>query len=480
MRSPTRLRFAVAVWVLFTLFAGEAIRNTLSWYGFAVWGVLVAVVLAVVGVRMWRGRGDAQGGDQPRGRVISRRPLRGLLNHREGRPLDRRGGRLPLLLLGAFLGWAVVSLVWSAYPLATVLAIVVLGATTGAAAVLYAWIGWSALLRALAVALQAILALSLLFEAVVAGILRRPILPVFPIDVDPGEKVPQAFYWSRALLFEGGRIQGILGNANLLGFVALLALIVTGCLLAARRVRPGLGWAGVALAALMLVLTRSSTVLVATAACAVTLGLMLLWRSSPARRIPFWLAVAALAVLGALVLAAQRTLLPLLGKSEDLTGRFDIWSAVLGLVGERPVLGWGWMSYWVPGVEPYEGLAVRNGVEYLQAHNAFLDVTVQLGVLGLLLFLALLGALIARIGRRGVPAVGSSWLLGRVLPALLLTALLTQALAESRLLVEGNWALLVLLTLAVSGIPASRAAGAAAEPTAAAPPIGEANRRGPR
>ena len=75
-------------------------------------------------------------------------------------------------------------------------------------------------------------------------------------------------------------------------------------------------------------------------------------------------------------------LLDLFGKSEDLTGRFDIWASVTGLAAQRPWFGWGWVGYWAPWVEPFDDLAVRKGVTYLQAHNAWLDVWLQLGIVG--------------------------------------------------------------------------------------------------
>ena len=59
---------------------------------------------------------------------------------------------------------------------------------------------------------------------------------------------------------------------------------------------------------------------------------------------------------------------------------------MIGLALERPWFGWGWVGYWQPWVEPFDGLAVRNGVEYLQAHNAWLDVWMQLGIVGLVAF----------------------------------------------------------------------------------------------
>jgi len=443
----------------FTLFAGEALRDTLSWYGFAAWDGAMLVTLVIVAIVHERRTGD------------------------RGVPRPRRSPPLPTLLVGGFALWAALSLIWSQYRLSTLLALVILFVTTLAAVLLHRWIGWSGITTALATALHVILGLSLLFELGVALLIGRPILPVFPIDVEPGMKIPQAFYWSRALLFEGGRIQGILGNANLLGFVALLALILTACLLVGRRITLLAGISGMALATLMLALTRSSTVIVAGAACVIALALMVLWRrGSRGRRAAFWAGAGALVVLAGVAVTARGPLLALAGKSEDLTGRLDIWAAVIGLIGERPILGWGWISYWVPWVEPFSGLAVRNGVEYLQAHNAYLDVLLQLGPVGLVLFVGIIVATAVGIGRDGVPAgpalrgVASggpsasgargstaggastnddddgrrAFVLARVLPALLLTALATQALAESRLLVEGNWALLVALALAAT------------------------------
>src|SRR5690606_13860515 len=93
-------------------------------------------------------------------------------------------------------------------------------------------------------------------------------------------------------------------------------------------------------------------------------------------------------------------LLALLGKRSDLTYRLEIWDTVWALASERPAAGWGWVSYWAPWVEPFDGLAVIRGVTYLQAHNAWLDVFLQLGILGLIAF----GALVAT-------AVARSWLL---------------------------------------------------------------------
>jgi len=153
------------------------------------------------------------------------------------------------------------------------------------------------------------------------------------------------------------------------------------------------------------------------------------------------------------VLAIFPLLTQLLGKSSDLTGRFDIWRSVTELASERTGFGWGWVGYWVPWVEPFQGLAVRNGVAYLQAHNAWLDVWLQLGIVGLVLFAALVLATTWRAWFLAVdrPRLGVSntapFRASALLPLLIMTALLAQSVAESRLLVEYGWLLLIVMAV---------------------------------
>jgi len=300
-----------------------------------------------------------------------------------------------------------------------------------------------------------VLGLSLVFEFVVAVFVRHPVLPLVPdFDAAEYERVPMAFYWSRALLFDGGPIEGIVGNRNLLGMVALIGVIVFGALLAAKAIRRASGITWLVIAGATLLLTRSATVILVAVVVAIAFAFAV-WvrRRGPERRRPVYLTglLAFVASVAALV-ALWTPLTALFGKSEDVTGRFEIWGAVSGLAAERPIAGWGWLGYWQPWAEPLGSLYTRNGVTYLQAHNAWLDVWLQLGALGLVAF----GAVV-------VGALWRSWFLaidrpkdpaGRprpytsasFVPFLLMIALAGQSLAESRLLVEGG--LLLLITIA--------------------------------
>lgn len=109
------------------------------------------------------------------------------------------------------------------------------------------------------------------------------------------------------------------------------------------------------------------------------------------------------------------------------------------------------MSYWVPWVEPFDGLVVRNDTQQLHAHNAWLDVTFQLGIVGLVVFAALVLSTLTRSWFIALDGGTASWRGDRVLsllPLLLLTALLVQSLAESRLLLEYGWLLLAYIAFA--------------------------------
>jgi len=356
--------------------------------------------------------------------------------------------RLPAML-GLFLFYCLLSTAWSNYPGTTLLAVAAQWATALVALGIVFTLSWPQIVRSLANALRWIVALSIAFELWVAIFVQHAVLPLW---VDYGStKIPAAFYWSRGLLFEGGPIQGIMGNRNLLGFIALIALIVFSLQLVDRTVWRGAGIAWLALALITLALTRSSTVTFALVVVVVG-TLFALWarRLPPSRRLPlYWAGFGVLVIGGAGLWWGWQRIADALGKSADFTGRVDIWNSVIHLAQERAAAGWGWISYWAPWVEPYRDLAVRKGVTYLQAHNAWLDVWMQLGVIGVVIFALLVGTTLWRSwfiaidrprwnldARRRFHAIA-------MIPLLIMLALIAQSFAESRMLIEGGWLILV-------------------------------------
>ena len=415
-------RIVFLVLVLFTLLAGDAWRYTIGWVG---WAILVGL-LGVASVAL----------------LVAQR--------------DRwRLNSLPYLLL-VFLVLATLSIAWSFYPGASAIGVVstwftVIGAV--AVAVTYAW---TEILRGLGLALRIALGLSVVFELFVALIIRRPILPLV---AQPGvdytrlpDPIPLMLYWSRDELFGDGKIQGILGNSVLLSFVALLGIIVFAIQLADARHRKRWSILWLAVAVGCFVLTRSATNIVGLAVVLGVAAAVLLVRRAAtdrSRGITYGaLAVAALgAVAGAIVFLPQ--ILALLGKSSDFTNRGEIWSSVVALAQERPVFGWGWVSYWAPWVPPFDTLAANNGVRQLHAHNAWLDIwIIGLVVMGALVLSTLSRSWARAIDRpQSVPGVTGAFTAATLLSLLVIVASLVQSVAESKLLVEYGMFLLVLMAV---------------------------------
>jgi len=133
------------------------------------------------------------------------------------------------------------------------------------------------------------------------------------------------------------------------------------------------------------------------------------------------------------------------GKSPDMTGRSGIWKLVLGLLEQKPVLGWGWISHWVPGVKPFEGLVYIKNVPYYQAHNAYLDVAMQLGMIGAAIFAVVLLITFIRLWRLAVRHTSALYLW----PILIFVGLSVWSLTESRMLIEIGWVLLMVFAIKV-------------------------------
>ncbi len=412
MTETSLYRRTLATLGLFTMAAGDVWRNLLSWWG---WGAIVVILVALAVIELIRMRADLR--------------------------------RLPYPLI-AYLALAAASIAWSAYPGASAIGVAILLATVAYGVFLATALDLTTFVRCLGTALRWILALSLVFELFVSTVIRERLLPLW-VDWSHLDRIPAAFYWSRNLLFEGGRIQGIVGNANILAFAALLAVVTFSVQIAARSTSRvwTTGWLIIALG--VLALTRSSTVLIAGAAVAlVALYLWLVRRVPEERRVPWFVGGGVLAAAGiAAVIVFRENLLALLGRSPDLTNRLDIWDTVLGLANQRPVFGWGWTGYWWPWVEPFDGLIVINGVPYFQAHNAWLDIYLQLGIVGLVVFGALVISTLGRGWSRALDlAHGRGKAIG-LLPVLVTVMLIVHSLAESRLLIEIGFALLVVFAI---------------------------------
>ncbi len=368
--------------------------------------------------------------------------------------------RLPWFAL-AYLAWAIASLIWSQWVAATALTLLLLISTTAQAMFIGAVFTWREIVRALASALKWMLGLSLLFELWVALVWQGDILPGF-VRPGPGFDGDVIELWSRDNLLGGGRLQGIFGNANPLAAIALLAIVVFAVRLASGAPRRVLLVAWTALAVYLFWRASSATAMLCAVAVVVVLTTILIMRTArtPGDRTRRYAAFTLLGLGAAAAFWLTRdTVFEMLGRSSSLTGRDGIWHSVLDRIAERPVIGWGYSTPWVPSDPSFDGWIVDHGVTVMQAHNMWLDVTLQLGLVGTLLIGLALLAFVWRSWFFAVDRPRWDLVADRpytaltLLPSLLAAMLLVQGLSESAPLLNWGWLVIVLLAFKIKQAP---------------------------
>jgi O-antigen ligase len=217
------------------------------------------------------------------------------------------------------------------------------------------------------------------------------------------------------------------------------------------------------LAAYFLFRTSSATAMACAAAAAVVLVVALLMRraSTPGARTRIYVvAIGSTLVAGVAVWLLREPLLGLLGRSADLTGRSNkIWAKVLERAAEHPLVGNGFSSPWIPTDPAFDHWITDHGITVFHAHNMWLDVLMQLGVVGLVLMAV---AYLTLLWRSWFFAVDRPrWDIDgarpfsplTLLPSLFTVVLLVQGLTESTPIMLWGWLLVVLLSFKLKSVP---------------------------
>ena len=407
-----RSKMWLAYAAMFGLICGDGMRYALGWVGFGIWSGVLFIAVFIM--------------------LLRSKPLETIK-------------RIPWYLWTLF-GLLLVSALLSNYRTLSILAVGVTLITTTFSIWLASAFDWRLIHRVLANSLRTALFGSLIFEFVAAAVVRGPIAPIFKNyegDIPPS----RAYYWTQGNLFNGDRIQGILGNANLLAYASMLGLVIFGVEYAIKGTTRWISVVSLVASGICLALAKSAgigfavTAVIATAIVSIAAE----GKDYETRHRYYRVAWTVAGVIGFLVLAFRAEVFSFFGKSPDMTGRTMIWRKVLGLIPERPLEGFGWLSYWVPGVEPYEGLVVIHHVPYYQAHNAFLDMWLQAGLFALVAFIVLAVFTFVKLWQLAVRHTSALYLW----PILVFVGLIVQNFTESRLLTESGWALFMLFAIKV-------------------------------
>ena len=260
-----------------------------------------------------------------------------------------------------------------------------------------------------------------------------------------------------------GLWRGMWYEKNQMGAVMVVAATASAACLASpdrRRLLPALA---LALSAGLVLATQSKTSLLCLMLGTGMIGGLWAMRQGGAAFSVFavWAAVTA-AGAGVLLWNSHSVeILEVLGKDPSLTGRTDIWEAIMTRVAERPWTGWGYGAFWERDSVPADWIRVETGWLVPNAHHGWLDVLVQLGwpgalTVGLCVVLAVVISLL-RATRSGVEE--GWWALG------FLAAFLTLSFSESILMAhQGLPWVLCLAALTRALLPDRVAARLAPEP----------------
>jgi exopolysaccharide production protein ExoQ len=332
---------------------------------------------------------------------------------------------VPTTLIG-LLAWLLASVFWSTDELRT------LGGWLGLAAVAFLAIVIGHVrdtlqtVRALGDVLRTLLSVSLALE-ILSGVL---------LDT------PLRFLGVEGNLALGGPVQGIFGTRNMLGFVAVIALVTFVIEWRTHALRTGVAVFSFALGGLLALFSASPTVFVlALAVAGATAALALIRRAAPAGRRTLQIGLASIVVIGLTVAYFFRAgVIALLNAGSDFATRAGLWDTLLIYVRLRPVQGWGWFGPWPAAEFPFSSINIITGSTHGSALNAYFDILLQAGWLGLILFVGMSAIALVR-----------SWLVASarrsVLYAwtpLILVTLLVDSVFESFTLTGFGWMLLVV------------------------------------
>lgn len=212
-----------------------------------------------------------------------------------------------------------------------------------------------------------------------------------------------AVYGIGEWMLGGGRIGSLLGNAAFFAGYLGIAFFVT--LLAAQTLRGGWRRAaqiGAALQVVAIILTATrGTLLALMIAGVVALGYLFSTRTGKTRTRIAW-ALITLVVLGGLFFTLRGSLAnssfepiarvaSVSTSDNDIANRLFVWNHMVGEIQKSPWVGVGAEHIDVLFNRFYDPSQISEQW-FDRSHNAFLDYTVQYGIGGLLLYLALIGA----------------------------------------------------------------------------------------
>ena len=222
--------------------------------------------------------------------------------------------------------------------------------------------------------------------------------------------------------------KGVFLHKNMLGRACLLAFIALLFVAPRTKIASWMRWVSFVPVVLCLAFSQSATSIIVAASALLLTAIAHAFRGrAPLLVSLLLLSVVAVGALGVGVLLHADAALAMIERDATLTGRTNLWSAILDALAQRPWAGHGYSAFWGESPEGAATIAPIAGWEPPHAHNGFLQMGVDLGLVGLVMFALLIAAALRRallLVRRTRTAAG-------IWPFVLISAFLLQNLTDA-------------------------------------------------
>jgi exopolysaccharide production protein ExoQ len=186
-----------------------------------------------------------------------------------------------------------------------------------------------------------------------------------------------------------GAWKGIYDYKNTFGSMMIISALAFFCLPVEKPICLLYKWGGFALSLTMMLLSTSKTSLVVSV---LLISILFFYRYFRWRGklsvIMLDLGILLFGGVSTIVFTFWVNILTGLGRDHTLTGRTPMWGVAIARIMNQPLLGYGRGAFWLPqgGYAHEAGAAVAPGFVPPHGHNGFIDLALDIGLIGLLIF----------------------------------------------------------------------------------------------
>lgn len=251
---------------------------------------------------------------------------------------------------------------------------------------------------------------------------------------------------------DGGHIgawRGIYVHKNALGRSMGLSIVLFSLFVLYNPKYRWIAWIGLVLSVGLILMSTSATPLLSSLTVLALLPLYSIWRWRNSLFMPVFIMAVTLCSIAVLWIFGQvETILGAAGRDLTFTGRTELWSILLQMIQKQPWLGYGYSAFWLDWKGESGKVWSLLMWEPTYAHNGYLQLGLDLGLLGVCLFV--LGFLIY-FGRALVWSRLQQTVEG-MFPLVYLTFLLPYNVTESIILQQNSifWVLYVSTVLSIN------------------------------